>query len=340
MGTGVDAGLCPEPHPLVRRVARRTLVPCSVEANCRHTQISSDSFCIVDRVVRHDIGLSNTEGRTRMKKALRRSWLTLLVALIIASMILPAAVSAASRIHVVKRGQNLTRIAIRYGTTVNAIMKANGLRNRNYIYVGQRLRIPGAGGGGTSRGSSGGSVHVVRRGQTLSSIARRYGRSVAAFVRVNGIRNANRIYVGQRLRIPGKGTTSTANKKTSKKRKPSGGKWIDIDLSSQTVRAMQGNTTVRRMVTSTGIARYPTPIGTFRIYAKYRAVRMTGCCPKYNLPGVPYTMYFYKGYALHGTYWHNNFGRPMSHGCVNLRTSDAGWLYRWAPYGTKVRVHR
>ena len=275
-----------------------------------------------------------------MKKALRRSWLTLLVALIIASMILPAAVSAASRIHVVKRGENLTRIAIRYGTTVNAIMKANGLRNRNYIYVGQRLRISGAGGGSSSRGSSGGSVHVVRRGQTLSSIARHYGRSVSAFVRVNGLRNANRIYVGQRLRIPGKGTTSSANKNTSKKPKPSGGKWIDIDLSSQTVRAMQGNTTVRRMVTSTGIARYPTPIGTFRIYAKYRAVRMRGCCPKYDLPGVPYTMYFYKGYALHGTYWHNNFGRPMSHGCVNLRTSDAGWLYRWAPNGTKVRIHR
>jgi lipoprotein-anchoring transpeptidase ErfK/SrfK len=49
-------------------------------------------------------------------------------------------------------------------------------------------------------------------------------------------------------------------------------------------------------------------------------------------------MYFYKGYGIHGTYWHNNFGVPMSHGCVNMRTSDAGWLYYWASEGTLVHV--
>jgi lipoprotein-anchoring transpeptidase ErfK/SrfK len=53
---------------------------------------------------------------------------------------------------------------------------------------------------------------------------------------------------------------------------------------------------------------------------------------------VPYSMYFYQGYALHGTYWHSNFGQPMSHGCVNLRTADAEWLYQFAPVGTAVRV--
>jgi LysM repeat protein len=275
-----------------------------------------------------------------MKKALHRSWLALLVALVVASMVLPSVASAASRVHVVRRGENLTRIAMRYGTTVNAIMKANGLRNRNYVYVGQRLRIPGGGGGGSSSGG-GGSVHVVRRGQTLSAIARRYGKTVAAFVRANGLRNANRIYVGQRLRIPGKGSSGSGVGKTTKKKyAPTGGKWIDIDLSSQTVRAMRGNTAVRRMLTSTGISRYPTPVGSFRVYAKYRAVRMTGCCPRYDLPGVPYTMFFYRGYALHGTYWHSNFGHPMSHGCVNLRTSDARWLYGWAPNGTLVKIHR
>ena len=50
-------------------------------------------------------------------------------------------------------------------------------------------------------------------------------------------------------------------------------------------------------------------------------------------------MYFYKGYGLHGTYWHNNFGTPMSHGCVNLATGDAGWLFSWASVGTVVNVH-
>lgn len=58
------------------------------------------------------------------------------------------------------------------------------------------------------------------------------------------------------------------------------------------------------------------------------------------MPNVPYTMYYYKGYAVHGAYWHNNFGHPMSHGCVNLRPSDAKWFYNFAPVGTPVVVHR
>jgi lipoprotein-anchoring transpeptidase ErfK/SrfK len=55
---------------------------------------------------------------------------------------------------------------------------------------------------------------------------------------------------------------------------------------------------------------------------------------------VPYVMYFFEGYGLHGTYWHNNFGHPMSHGCVNLRTPDAKWFYNWAEIGTPVLVKR
>ena len=61
--------------------------------------------------------------------------------------------------------------------------------------------------------------------------------------------------------------------------------------------------------------------------------------PGYYLPDVPYTMYFYRGYGLHGTYWHNNFGTPMSHGCVNMRTPDARWLFYWAPLGILVNIH-
>jgi lipoprotein-anchoring transpeptidase ErfK/SrfK len=59
----------------------------------------------------------------------------------------------------------------------------------------------------------------------------------------------------------------------------------------------------------------------------------------YYLPDVPYSMFFYKGYSLHGTYWHSNFGTPMSHGCVNMVTSDAAWVYENAPIGTYVYVH-
>ena len=61
---------------------------------------------------------------------------------------------------------------------------------------------------------------------------------------------------------------------------------------------------------------------------------------RYDLPNVPHVMYFYRDYAIHGAYWHNNFGRPMSHGCVNLSNSAAKWMYGWATVGTPVVVHR
>ena len=89
-------------------------------------------------------------------------------------------------------------------------------------------------------------------------------------------------------------------------------------------------------LSSTGTRAHPTVTGQFLIYRKSISTPMAG--PGYYLPGVPYTMYFYKGYALHGTYWHNNFGRPMSHGCVNLTKTDASWLYSWARVGTPVVV--
>ena len=240
-------------------------------------------------------------------------------------------------VHVVRRGETLSAIAWRYGTTVSAIASANGIRNPSFIWVGQRLTIPG-GGGGSSRGGGStpsGGVHVVRRGETLYAIALRYGTTVSAIASANGLRNASLIYVGQRLRIPtGGGSSSSSGGATST---GGGGRWIDIDLSSQTLRAMAGNSVVRSMIVSTGIARYPTPPGRFRVYSKYPSVTMSG--PGYYLPGVPHTMFFYRGYAIHGTYWHNNFGTPMSHGCVNLTRGDAAWLYGWAPVGTSVVIH-
>jgi len=113
--------------------------------------------------------------------------------------------------------------------------------------------------------------------------------------------------------------------------------WIDVDLSQQRVYAFEGDQIVNIFVVSTGMANTPTILGQYRIYVKYRATDMSG--PGYYLPDVPYVMYFYKGYGLHGTYWHHNFGTPMSHGCVNLKTPEAQWLFEWASVGTIVNVH-
>ena len=116
-----------------------------------------------------------------------------------------------------------------------------------------------------------------------------------------------------------------------------GTRWIDVDLTNQRVYAYEGDTVVNSFIVSTGTWLTPTVTGQFNIYVKYRSNKMSG--PGYYLPDVPYIMYFYQSYGLHGTYWHNNFGTPMSHGCVNLRTDDAAWVYNWASVGTLVNVH-
>jgi len=113
--------------------------------------------------------------------------------------------------------------------------------------------------------------------------------------------------------------------------------WIDVDLTNQHVYAYEGETLVNSFLVSTGTWLTPTVTGQYKIYVKYLSANMHG--PGYFLPDVPYVMYFHKGYGLHGTYWHNNFGTPMSHGCINLATGDAGWLYNWSSVGTVVNVH-
>jgi lipoprotein-anchoring transpeptidase ErfK/SrfK len=116
-----------------------------------------------------------------------------------------------------------------------------------------------------------------------------------------------------------------------------GERWIDVNLTTQRVNAYQGKNLKNTFIVSTGTWRYPTITGQYRIYVKYRYADMSG--PGYYLPDVPYVMYFYKGYGIHGTYWHNNFGTPMSHGCINLTINDAGWIFNWSSVGTLVNIH-
>jgi lipoprotein-anchoring transpeptidase ErfK/SrfK len=116
-----------------------------------------------------------------------------------------------------------------------------------------------------------------------------------------------------------------------------GERWIEVNLTQQRVYAWEGTVLMNSFLASTGTWAHPTVTGTFNIWNKTRIQDMSG--PGYYLPDVPYVMYFYKDYGIHGTYWHNNFGTPMSHGCVNLTIPDAEWLYNWASYGTTVQVH-
>lgn len=120
----------------------------------------------------------------------------------------------------------------------------------------------------------------------------------------------------------------------------SSNKHIYIDLTNQRLYAKEGDRTVYEFLVSTG-KWGRTPTGNFTTWIKLRATRMEGGSKElgtyYNLPNVPYTMYFYgsgipksRGYGIHGAYWHNNFGHPMSHGCINMKIEEAKLLYEWA----------
>jgi len=110
-------------------------------------------------------------------------------------------------------------------------------------------------------------------------------------------------------------------------------RWIEVDLSKQRLYAREGDRVVYEFPISSGKPWTPTVTGEFRIWIKLRYTKMSGGSRVlgnyYYLPNVPYTQYFYRDYALHGTYWHNNFGHPMSHGCINLSIPDAEKLFYW-----------
>ncbi|WP_343424150.1 LysM domain-containing protein [Candidatus Amarolinea dominans] len=106
--------------------------------------------------------------------------------------------------HTVQRGETLGSIAARYNTTVAELQRINSISNPNLIHPGQVIKVPGSSGGSSSSGSSSGGerIYIVRRGDTLSQIAARYGVSTAAIAQANGISDASKIYEGQRLVIP------------------------------------------------------------------------------------------------------------------------------------------
>lgn len=114
-------------------------------------------------------------------------------------------------------------------------------------------------------------------------------------------------------------------------------RWIEIDLTRQRLIAWEGTEAVYAVVISTGKDGTPTPTGAFAIQSKHEVARMQGA--DYDVPDVPFTMYYYGGYAIHGAYWHNNFGTPVSHGCTNVAVNHAEWLFNWADLGTSVVVH-
>ena len=109
-------------------------------------------------------------------------------------------------------------------------------------------------------------------------------------------------------------------------------KWIEVNLFEQTLAAYEGDRIVYATLVSSGLPYWKTQTGLFRMWATVQQAKMSGrdgYADYYFLEDVPYAMYFYQSFALHTAYWHDLFGFPHSHGCVNLAPQDAQWLFNW-----------
>lgn len=171
--------------------------------------------------------------------------------------------------------------------------------------------------------------YVVESGETLSEISVKTGISLENLVAFNNLADANRIFAGQVL-------TLKADPEMRRQAMEEPGRKILVVISEQKVYAYDGDVLLNQFLASTGTWQHPTVVGKYPIWIKLDSTTMDG--PGYHLPDVKWTMYFYQGYGLHGTYWHDKFGQPMSHGCVNLSDDNAEWLYNFASVGTPVWV--
>ncbi len=272
--------------------------------------------------------------------------------------------------HTVQRGQTLGTIAQLHGITAADLIAQNGLTNPNRILAGQQLIVgetvsetaPSANPAAPATeeelaalaAESGVTIeaeadaiapedvesitHTVQTGEYLSSIARQYDVSPQMILAMNDIINPDTLYAGQQLLIPSDLTDEEAEAiiYAPPEAAVGTGREIVVDLSNSRVYAYDNGILLYEAVSSNGLPATPTVQGEFTVRTKVRSQTMSG--PGYWLPNVEWVLYFYQGYALHGAYWHDNWGQPMSHGCVNLPNEDAKWFYEFVEVGTPVTV--
>jgi len=242
-------------------------------------------------------------------------------------------------VYVVRAGDTLSGLAQRFGVSLSALARANGLTTTSFIYIGQRLRIPGSGGSSTPAtppATGGTRTYVVRSGDTLSGIAVRFGVSLSALASANSIRNPSRIYVGQRLVIPGSSGGTTV----------SGPARFVVSVSRQSCWVYKGNTMVYAWRCSTGRRGYGTRYGTFYIQSKIRVAYGSA----WNI-NMPYWLGIYWAggteNGIHGLPWNATtgvqvwpglVGTPITFGCIMLDNWAAKTLYDMAYIGMPVTI--
>jgi len=258
-------------------------------------------------------------------------------------------------------GDTLYAIADRFDADIEAIKRRNGLPADGSIYEGQTLQIPSPptasgnpsdteGDGGPTRpttdadaGGRAGSGAAVRTtdtvtvasGETLSSIAARYGTTAAALMRLNALIDDN-IYEGQSLQVPHAGSGVLAGV---------GAKRIEVDVSDQRMFVWEGDNLAFNWTASTGLATHPTRTGSFAVQSK----EPNAWSSAWELWMPHWLGIYWAGGSENGihalpilngtTLWGGLLGSPVSYGCVVLDTANAEALFNWADIGTPVEIH-
>lgn len=259
----------------------------------------------------------------------------------------PTVPSDADATHVVQPGENVFRIAQRYGTTVQALVEINGLHNAAQIVAGQELIIPGSATAPSVayQPQHASTTHTVQPGETLFSIAHRYGVQRWTLIQVNNIANPALIVPGQTLTIPN--ADSLASAPSSSSSAAGGKKRIVVDLSEQHLYAYQGDALVHSFVASTGRPGTGTRTGTFRVLDKIP----NAYASTWDLQMPHWLGIYWAGPLENGIHalpilsngerlWEGYLGTPVSYGCVVLGTEEARTLYAWAEVGIPVVIRR
>ena len=260
------------------------------------------------------------------------------------------------QLYTAQPGDTLFLLAGKHGISLSKLMSINGFTSEDWIQIGQELLVPRALAPAPppaylvtaqqpappfaemEPGRVRPAFHMVQTDETLADIAAWYGVNPAALARLNGLPNDAVPGPGQTLRIPSMHALELLEGMSARlapDRYPTRTeRWIEVDLNEQMAIAYEDDAPVKVFIISSGVAASPTVTGVFRIWGKIVMQDMRGgsrvAGDAYHVTEVKNVQYFHEDYGFHGTYWHSNFGAPMSRGCINMTDEDAKWLFDWA----------
>ncbi|MCY4017812.1 MAG: LysM peptidoglycan-binding domain-containing protein [Chloroflexi bacterium] len=277
--------------------------------------------------------------------------------------------------HTIQYGETLGILAIHYGLTVQDLLAANSIDDANRIESGQTLWIPASAKRRdpppppqlpepaqqpqpsepaqepatevASQPLTPGDrdVYIVQPSDSLSMIGKQLATDWVVMAAINGIASPYNLHVGMTLWVPNSDdliqydsiyAPATMPDVPDPGARVGVGRELIVILDTQMAYAYENGVLQKKALISSGLPATPTVQGDFKIRRKVRKQTMSG--PGYSLDNVEWVMYFYAGYAFHGTWWHTNFGHPQSKGCINMTNADAKWFYDFASLGTPVHV--